>query len=139
MKKSIFLSLMLAFAVSLSAQEKRIVEFTEKDNTHDFGTVQESDGQNGKVSHVFSFTNVGTIPVFIVDIKPGCSCTASDYDKNKIILPGEKGEFTISYGVAGRAGQSISRSIPVTFKDGNDNVFTENVSIKGQIAAKIQQ
>jgi len=138
MKKSILLSLMLAFGVVLFAQEKKSVEFVENDNTHDFGTVQETDGQNGKVSHVFTFTNVGATPIFIADIKPGCSCTASDYDKNKIILPGETGNFTIAYGVAGRAGQTISRSIPVTFKDGNDNTFTENVKIKGQIAAKQQ-
>jgi len=138
MKKSILLSLMLAFGVVLFAQEKKIVEFAEKDNTHDFGTVQEGDGKDGKVSHVFTFTNVGTTPIFIVDIRPGCSCTASDYDKNKVILPGEKGEFTISYGTNGRAGQTIGRSIPITFKDANDNTFTENVSIRGQIVAKTQ-
>jgi len=138
MKKSILLSLVLALSVALFAQEKKIVEFVEKNNTHDFGTVQETDGQNGRISHVFTFKNVSTTPVFITDIQPGCSCTASNYDKNKIILPGETGTFTISYTVAGRAGQSIGRTIPVTFKDGSDNVYKENVMIKGQVASKEQ-
>ena len=130
---------MLAFSVVLFAQEKKIVEFVEKDNTYDFGTVQESDGQGGRVSHDFTFKNVGTTPIFIVEIRPGCSCTASNFDKNKIILPGETGKFTISYTVAGRAGTTISRRIPITFKDGSDNIFTENVNIKGQVAAAKEQ
>ena len=137
MKKSILLSLVLAFAISLSAQEKKSVEFTEI--THDFGTVQEGASENGKLLHVFVFKNVGTTPVFVENVKASCSCTAAaPADKTKPILPGETGEIPVTYTRANSPG-SFNKSVTVSFKDGNENAFTEVIYIKGNITPKPQE
>jgi len=135
MKKSIILSLVLAFAVSLSAQEKKVVEFTE--TTHDFGTVQEGTGANSQLPAVFTFRNVGTTPIFIQDIRTGCGCTKSQVDTNKPILPGETGNFTLYYDSKRKGG--ISRRVEVIFKDGGGDTFSEFVNLRGNVVAKAQE
>jgi len=136
MKKSIFLSLLLAFSVVLFAQEKKSVEFTEK--THDFGTVQEGAGEGGKITAIFTFKNVGTTPVFIESAKASCGCTTPKVDSTKPILPGETGEIPVSYNTNGRPG-SFNKSVTVTFKDGSENSFTDVIYIKGNVTPKAQE
>ena len=136
MKKSIFLSLLLAFSVVLFAQEKKSVEFTEK--THDFGTVQEGAREGGKITAIFTFKNVGTTPVFIESAKASCGCTTPKVDSTKPILPGETGEIPVSYNTNGRPG-SFNKSVTVTFKDGSENSFTDVIYIKGNVTPKAQE
>ena len=50
MKKILLLAMAVFMAFSISAQEKQVVEFSEK--THDFGIIKEEDG---RVTHVFTF------------------------------------------------------------------------------------
>jgi hypothetical protein len=135
MKKTIFLSLVFALSISLVAQEKKIVEFTEK--THDFGVVQEGAGDNGKITNVFTFKNVGTTPVFIESAKASCGCTTPKVDSTKPILPSETGEIPVTYNTNGRPG-GFNKSITVTLKNGSEDSFTEVVYIKGEVKAKAQ-
>ena len=136
MRKSIFVSLMLAFAVALSAQEKKTVEFTE--TTHDFGTIREGTSENGKITHVFTFKNVGSTPIFIENAKASCGCTTPKVDKTKPILPNETGEIPVIYNKANQVG-SFHKNVTITFKDGNDNSFNEIIHIKGKITPKEQE
>ena len=135
MRKSIILSLLLVFAISLSAQEQKQVEFAEI--THDFGVVQEGDGDNGKITNVFKFKNLGSVPIYVESARASCGCTVPTFDKTPI-LPGETGEIPVTYNTNGRAG-SINKSITVTFKDGGDNTFIETLYIKGNVIGKAQQ
>mgnify|MGYP001801668364 CR=1 FL=1 len=57
-----------------------------------FGTVE----QGEKLTHTFYFENTGSVALKIDKVKPSCGCTATDYSK-EAILPGEKGQVTISY------------------------------------------
>jgi len=123
------------FAISLSAQEKQTVEFTEK--THDFGTVQEGAGDGGRITAVFIFKNLGTTPVFVANAKASCGCTTPKVDSSKPILPGETGEIPVTYSTNGRPG-SFNKSVTVTFKDGNESTFTEVIYIKGNVTPKPQ-
>lgn len=134
MRKSIILSLLLVFAISLSAQDKKAVEFTEI--THDFGVVQENAGEGGKITNVFTFKNLGTTPIFVVSAKASCGCTTPKIDETKPILPGEIGEIPVSYST-NRQG-SFNKSVTVTFKDGSDNTFNEIIYIKGNVIAKAE-
>lgn len=59
----------------------------------DFGTLREEDG---KVSHVFEFTNTGSAPVVVERIKVDCGCTAVDYGREPV-RPGEKGFVEIVF------------------------------------------
>jgi hypothetical protein len=136
MKKTIILSFVFALAVSLTAQEKKFVEFTEK--THDFGVVQEGEGNGGKITNVFTFKNVGTTPLFIENAKASCGCTTPKIDGTKPILPDETGEVPVTYNTAGRPG-NFNKSVTVTFKNGNGDTFSEVIYIKGDVTPKAQQ
>lgn len=59
---------------------------------HDFGKIL----QNKPATCVFEFTNTGNQPVTITNVKPGCSCTVTDYTKEPI-APGAKGMVKIIY------------------------------------------
>ncbi len=58
--------------------------------THDFGKIKKGPVAN----HSFEFENVGSTPLVIVDVKPSCSCTNVDWDKQPI-APGKKGKITL--------------------------------------------
>jgi Protein of unknown function (DUF1573) len=53
---------------------------------HNFGEIAKGD----KAVHRFTFTNTGTEPLVIENVKPSCSCTVGDYTKEPV-APGQKG------------------------------------------------
>ncbi|HEX8460936.1 MAG TPA: DUF1573 domain-containing protein [Segetibacter sp.] len=59
-----------------------------------------------KVAEIaFRFKNTGTKPLFIIDAKPGCGCTITDYPK-EAIAPGKEGIIKANYDVkAGTSGE----------------------------------
>jgi hypothetical protein len=66
---------------------------------HDFGKVKEGDA----VSFTFSVKNAGDTELQIVNVSPGCGCTASDFSKT--VAPGAKGEITLSVNTSGMNGK----------------------------------
>ena len=77
MKKLVLsLSLIVAFCIAM-AQPK--IEFDKK--THEFGDVHE---EGGKITARFTFKNVGTEPLELKNVKPGCGCTAANYTKTAV-------------------------------------------------------
>lgn len=72
--------------------------FTE--TNHDFGTIQEKDGD---VTCEFAFTNTGDAPLLIVRASSSCGCTVPDYPR-KPIRPGQSGVITVTYHAKGRPG-----------------------------------
>lgn len=58
----------------------------------DFGPVK----QGTAVVRTFHFTNVGTQPLLIRDVKTACGCTAVDWPRGPV-QPGEKGEIRVRY------------------------------------------
>ncbi len=63
----------------------------------DFGTVNEGD----KVSHTFKFSNTGTIPLLIADVRSTCGCTVPKWPK-EAILPGEQNQISVVFDTAGK-------------------------------------
>ncbi|MDR0829160.1 MAG: DUF1573 domain-containing protein [Prevotellaceae bacterium] len=130
MKKIFFLSLTLALSVSLFAQEKKNVEFSE--GTHDYGTVVQG-AENGRIRTVFKFKNISASPIVITDARASCGCTTPNVEKNKLIAPGEYGEIPVTYD-SNRVG-SFNKQITVTFGIGSET-FQELLYIKGVVNAK---
>lgn len=92
---------------------------------HDFSDIKESDG---KVSYEFKFTNVGSKPLVINDVKASCGCTTPTWTKNPI-LPGGNGFVKAEYNPAGRPG-SFNKSITVS---SNDPTNTTVLRIAGNV------
>lgn len=62
---------------------------------HDFGTVPA-----GTVcSHTFTFTNIYDVPLQVVDVRLECGCLKA-YPPNKVLLPNESAEFTVTMNAA---------------------------------------
>ena len=59
---------------------------------HDFGEIPTGD----PVTHKFTFTNTGDIPLIISSAKASCGCTVADYTK-EAIAPGAEGMVEATY------------------------------------------
>src|SRR5689334_12144293 len=79
MKKSIFV-LLLSFAFSLSAYSQANFSFEKTD--HDFGAVE--GGKKDTIWFDFKFTNTGSEPLVISDVRTSCDCTLADWPKDPI-------------------------------------------------------
>ena len=110
--KNIFvlmLALTISFSGNLLAQSGKI-KFDK--TTHDFGTIKE---EINKAPVTFTFTNVGTGDLKLVNVRTSCGCTASEYSKG-VIKPGGKGYVKATYFTTNRPGP-FRKSITVTTND----------------------
>lgn len=92
---------------------------------HDFGTILE---KNGKVSHVFTFTNTSALPVVISDVNSWCGCTTAEFTKTPV-LPGKKAEVKVTYNPFSRPGK-FSKEIVLNLNGGRS--YTR-VWVKGNV------
>jgi hypothetical protein len=126
MKKSLSACFLLClfFNIPLSGQQsKPTIIFAEKD--HDFGTFRESDGI---ISHDFTFTNTGKVPLIIEDVKASCGCTTPQWT-NEPLLPGKSGNIRVSFDPKQRPG-SFNKTIQVT---SNADVPSVTLLIQGVV------
>ena len=70
---------------------------------YDFGFIPES---GGKVSHEFTFENIGDAPLVITSANAQCGCTVPEYPKGEI-APGEKGVLKVTYSPKGNTGSFL--------------------------------
>ena len=111
MKKILFLTVMVLCSMITFAQtaEQSQAEIRFEKLTHDFGTFPDS---SPKVTCVFNFTNVGTLPLVINQAIASCGCTVPEYPKTPI-KPGEKGQIKVTYNGAGKFPGHFKKSITV--------------------------
>ena len=111
MKKILFLTVMVLCSMITFAQtaEKSQAEIRFEKLTHDFGTFPDS---SPKVTCVFNFTNVGTLPLVINQAIASCGCTVPEYPKTPI-KPGEKGQIKVTCNGAGKFPGHFKKSITV--------------------------
>ena len=79
---------------------KQDTEMRFEKSLHAFGKVKAGE----TVGCYFNFTNTGTHPLVINNVKPGCGCTTVNYPK-KPILPGKDGEIEVRFNSKGFWGQ----------------------------------
>ncbi|MDO4190466.1 MAG: DUF1573 domain-containing protein [Bacteroidales bacterium] len=125
MKKSIIITVLLLACTTLFAQEKKIMEF--KERNHDFGVVQE---EIGKVTYIFRFINTSLSPLTLKNVKASCGCTTPVWSKAPV-GPGEMGEITVTYNTKGRPG-TFQKSITIIGDAGNGE-FVDKIFIRGQV------
>jgi hypothetical protein len=73
-----------------------------KDTMISFGTIREGDTVRG----TFNFTNTGTKPLFISDVRPSCGCTVADYPQ-EAIAPGHSGSIRTAFGTGWHPGAQV--------------------------------
>lgn len=101
--------------------------FQFKKERHNFGTVAEGP----KITHEFSFKNIGQEPLIISKVKASCGCTTPSSPKEPI-LPGEEGVITVVYNTKGRPGK-FTKAITIT---SNAYVSTKRLFIEGNVSKK---
>ncbi len=128
MKKILFLAVLLVNAAAF-AQTGAKIEFKDKDNTIDYGTVNKVD-DNGIRS--FEFTNTGDAPLIITNVQSTCGCTVPS-KPTEPILPGKTGKIDVKYNMNPGI---IRKTITVE----SNAVNTENgrvaIKIKGEVVEK---
>jgi len=109
---------LIAFLLTLAAFAQQKEPFLVFDNeTFNFGTIQEEGGQ---ATHKYIFTNTGSMPLIIKEVKPSCGCTTPDWTKEPV-LPGNKGFVAAIYNPAGRPGP-FNKTVTVTSNATNNPV-----------------
>src|SRR5690606_24795210 len=117
-------TLMVAFVCgSASAQQNSKAEFKFEKETHDFGKVP----QNKPVSYEFTFTNVGTEPIIISEVKPSCGCSVAEFTKTPV-KPGETGKIKVTYDA--KVKQPFTKNFTVR---SNTKTPVKTLYIKGEV------
>ena len=92
----------------------------------DFGKIKESEGS---VSTTFTFSNTGTSPLVLTNVKSSCGCTVIRYIQEPV-EPNEKGWIIVAYNTTGRPGK-FSKTIVVTSNAAN--APKQNLRISGEV------
>lgn len=122
MKNLIVILLVGFMSLGISAQEK-VAKIEFKTDTIDYGTIEK--GANGV--RVFEFTNTGTAPLIISDVKSTCGCTVPKKPEGPI-MPGQTGEISVKYDT--NRVNPIRKTITVT---SNADTPTVALKIKGEV------
>lgn len=83
-------------------------EFEFREDSYDFGTFNEGI----QAEHEFVFTNTGTTPIVITNVRASCGCTTPNWTKDPV-PPGGTGVIKASYNSKGRPGV-FNKSITIT-------------------------
>jgi len=126
--------LMLAISFSGFAQnEPKVkgpqIEFDKE--THDYGKVP----LNGDGNCVFTFTNTGTEPLLLTNVRAGCGCTVPQWPREPV-LPGESADIKVRYTTLNRP-HTINKSVVVTSNSVTNNTVV--LRIKGEVVAAAEQ
>ena len=128
MKKYLILVLVI-FSSAVFAQSGAKIEFKDKDNTIDYGTVNKED-DNGL--RAFVFTNTGDAPLIIKDAKSTCGCTVPSFPKEPI-APGQSGKIEVKYNM--NTGP-IRKTITIETNAINYDEGRVALKIKGEVIVK---
>jgi hypothetical protein len=130
MKKLITLAFVFCFTtMGIMAQNPQVAS---KDSiifeklVHDYGTIQQ--GADG--GSEFVFTNKGTKPLILTDVRASCGCTAPTWPREPI-LPGQNGTIKVGYNT--QILGNFSKVISVTSNAANSMVI---LTVKGSVLQK---
>jgi hypothetical protein len=94
-----------------------------KETEFDFGKIP----QGKPVTHVFEVTNKSNIPLKISNINASCGCTTPEWEKDKVIAPGEQTKITVGYNAASEG--PFTKFITVSYND----TQSKQITIKGEV------
>ena len=128
MKKYLLLTVLLINA-TVFGQKGPKIEFKDKDNTIDYGTVYKEDDSGVRT---FEFTNTGDEPLIITNVQSTCGCTVPT-KPTEPILPGMTGKIDVKYNM--NPGP-IRKTITVESNAVNVEGGRIGLKIKGEVIVK---
>jgi hypothetical protein len=129
MKKLLFLCAFFALNVSCLAQSGAKIEFLNKDNTIDYGTVTK---ETDSGIRTFIFKNTGDAPLIITNVQSTCGCTVPT-KPTEPILPGMTDKIEVKYNM--NPGP-IRKTITVESNAVNVESGRIALKIKGEVIVK---
>lgn len=128
MKKIVLIAFLMLTSFGF-AQKGAKIEFKDKDNTIDYGTVTK-DEDSGVRS--FEFTNTGDEPLIIKNVQSSCGCTVPS-KPTEPIQPGQTGKIDVKYNM--NPGP-IRKTITVETNAVNVEEGLVALKIKGEVIVK---
>ncbi len=122
MKK--FTLLFILFSVMIFAQFSG-PKISVSKPVHDFGDISD----NVTVSYEYEIINTGDQELTIVNVRPGCGCTAAKPDKN-VLKPMESTKLKVSFNSSGRRGSQLKH---IYIKTNDPNNPDYRISFKANI------
>lgn len=96
---------------------------TLKETEFNFGKIP----QGKPVTHIFEVTNKSNVPLKIANVTASCGCTTPEWEKEKVVAPGEKTNITVGYNAAAEG--PFTKFITVNYNDSQ----TKQITIKGEV------
>lgn len=132
MKKLFFLLVFAAAGSWVFGQSadstQNMAAFKWESQSFDFGDVK----QGTPVTHEFTFTNTGNVPLVITNVRASCGCTTPDWSKDPIPA-GKDGYIKATYNAAAQGG--FNKTVTVTANVPEGSVV---LSIHGTVVAANQ-
>ena len=129
MKKLLLICAFFALNMAGFAQVGAKIEFLNKDNTVDFGTVSK---ETDSGIRTFEFRNTGDAPLIITNVQSTCGCTVPT-KPTEPILPGKTGKIDVKYNM--NPGP-IRKTITVESNAVNVEGGRIGLKIKGEVIVK---
>jgi len=113
-----------AIATTTAAAEvKDEAVLTIKETEFDFGKIP----QGKPVTHIFDVVNKGSVPLKISNVQASCGCTTPEWEREKVVAPGETTKITVGYNAAAEG--PFTKPITITYNEGQTRVL----NIKGEV------
>ncbi len=93
------------------------------EESFDFGKIP----QGKPVHHTFIVTNSATSPYKLTNVQASCGCTTPEWEKDKLMKPGESSNINVGYNAAAEG--KFTKNITITYCDTLSKVIT----IKGEV------
>lgn len=119
----VFFALSQATVSVESGDPSSMAKFKWEETTHNFGKIE----QGKPVSTEFTFTNAGSTPLVISNVKGSCGCTVTQYTKEPI-APGKTGTVKATFNAAAMGAFNKSVRVTANVEGGNETLF-----IKGEV------
>ncbi|MCY7293625.1 MAG: DUF1573 domain-containing protein [Ferruginibacter sp.] len=100
--------------------EVNMLDVTE---TYDFGKIP----QGKPVTHNFEVTNIGKTAYKLDNVAASCGCTTPEWNKEKVINPGEKTSINIGFNAAAEG--PFTKPVTITY----NGTQTKVITIKGEV------
>lgn len=102
-------------------------KITFEESSYEFGDIYQGD----RVEHVFKYTNAGTEPLILSNVKTTCGCTVPSFSREPL-APGASDEILVKFNSAGKMGLQ-NKVITITSNAVNN---TERIKIVSNVLAK---